>query len=299
MAFKSSQYGPLNITDSALIKPAGKKKSTSSGGSMSSKRRKHKTSRYRQWQNALKNKRASHQTSSSDDSDANYHCNDTLKFKVNTSTKNTNKKRISPSCSHRSTPFSNSPSGKSDIGGSDTKGLNGNAVSREGPKEDKWNNLDEMIRRINSNLSNGSNMAHNSLSHNITPCDTPKNTEEQERVSCNKALDNVNGYSSRKNKDGKKSGKNSSNNPNETKQQLSYSTKHSSLNVSDTSERELNLRMSEDDDEEGHDYMVQQKEQTPHGIQSIVSGNFSVNSHIKNSVLIVYVSRSFCFLMKG
>ena len=264
----------MNNTESLLVKEVEKKKSSSSGGSISSKRRKHKTSRYRQWQNALKNKRLSHQTSSSDNSDRNDKCNDTLKSKVNSNTKNMKKKRTSPSSSLSSTHFSNSR--KSDTGRSYEKG---NAVSLGGPKEDKWNNLDEMIRRINSNLSTGSNKAYNSIGHNITPCDTAKNTKGEERVTCNKALGNANGHSLGKNKDAKDSEVNRSNNSNETKQQLSYNTKHSSLNVSDTSERELNLRMSEDDEEEGHSYMAREKDQTPHGIHSIATGKFIFIKH--------------------
>ena len=121
-------------------------------------RKKHKTSKYHHRKRTLKRNRSSYHSSSSDDSDTNYPTYTRVSSsKLRKQSSKLKLRRVSPQNhgSRSSTPLSHSSSRRSDfeLKSVKTKALRCEPVSVIRPKEDKWNDFDEMIRRINSNLS--------------------------------------------------------------------------------------------------------------------------------------------------
>ena len=118
-----------------------------------------------------------------------------------------------------------------------------------GPKESEWNNFDETIKRIRSNLSTGNEMGYNQFNGDEATTITTKKCQNQKFSQNCQGLNHVVTSGVITNKDVHEiADENSMYN---LKEDSPNNTKHIHGNISeDNSERELVLRMSEDDVEE-------------------------------------------------
>ena len=138
------------------------------------------------------------------------------------------------------------------------------------PKEDKWNDFDEMIRRINSNLSTENGFELDSSNIDTNPCETPvennKKVNEKEFIQVSSIIA---GHAENDTNCMK------SEESNFVNKQIQSIKLASSNNVSeDNSEKELTLRMSEDDIEEEQIKITQQHEEAQNGIIFSPPGKF-------------------------
>ena len=173
--------------------------------------------------------------------------------------------------SRSSTPLSHSSSRKNDFKSksSKTKSSRCNVTPIIGSNEDKWNDFDEMIRRINTNLSTETCFEHNS----------PKDDDElckvtTENICGSNEKDLTQGYNlntSQAEKDIPSKEPDKENDLDENRQNFQLL---SPMNLSDdNSDKELTLRMSDDDNEEDANKMT---DQALNGIVFAHPGNLKI-----------------------
>ena len=204
-----------------------------------------------------KRRTSSNQSCWSEDSEIDYQpnsCDSSIKFKKHSDNFKLKRESSQNHNSRSSTPLSHSSSRKNDFKSKSTKTKSSrcNVTPIIGSNEDKWNDFDEMIRRIKTNLS----------SENCFEHDFPKDDDELSKVTTENicgSSEYTQGYNlndRQTEKDISSKGPDKENHLDENRQSFQLL---SPMNLSDdNSDKELHLRMSDDDIEEDANKMTDQ-----------------------------------------
>ena len=250
--FKTASHSSLNDHISPSGNYIDERKSISSGSSVSTKRRKLKTLKQHQRKSTLTSERLSRNLEfSSDDSDQDFQRYNRVSPKLQSNARNIKLNKASSNSRRSSTPFSNTSTRRSDLVANNTSYLESPSTTMPGPNEAQWNNLDEMMKRINSNLSTQKDITYNSSIVTQKTCDATKSQKNSnDQFQYNSSQHTANDVCSNKDNENKDvdivtpgfKGQ-------ATMQPNLYNPKHTTMDASDASEKELELRMSDEDDD--------------------------------------------------
>ena len=257
--------GPLKRYLAERSRPTPEKeriKSFSSGSSLSSGRNKCRPTKNRQRKSTLQNKRrpADQPSSSSEDLEQSYqYLGQTRSRSQHGNKRKKVSKRASSNYSQNFDSFSNSSSKNNRLSRNSKNSSANNSANMGGPKESEWNNFDETIKRIRSNLSTGNEMGYNQFNGDEATKITTKKYENQKFSQKCQGLNHVVTSDVLTNKDVQEIADQTSLYNLKEDGQNDIKLIHGNLSE-DNSERELVLRMSEDDVEE--DFTNLQKNDT-------------------------------------
>ena len=237
-------------------------KSVSSGSSLSSGRNKCRATKYRQRRSTLQNNRRPDDQPSSSSEDLEQGCKYVGQARSRSPHGNKRKKVSKRALSNYSQDFdsfSNSSSKNNRLNRNGKNSSTNNSANLGGPKESEWNNFDETIKRIRSNLSTGNEMRYNQFNGDETTTVITKKIQNKKFLQNCQGLNHVVTSDVITNKEVQEiADKNSLYNLKEDGQN-DIKLIHGNISE-DNSERELVLRMSEDDVEE--DFTNLQKNDT-------------------------------------
>ena len=157
-------------------------KSVSSGSSLSSGRNKCRPTKYRQRKSTLQNKRRPEDQHSSSSEDLEQSCQYVGQARSRSPHGNKRKKVSKRALSNYSQDFdsfSNSSSKNNRLNRNSKNSSTNNSANLGGPKESEWNNFDETIKRIRSNLSTGNEMGYDQFNGDEATTITAKKYQNQ------------------------------------------------------------------------------------------------------------------------